>query len=111
MNITQGDNSFMAGAVDFTERPPGSPGTASAGAEAIGGVPGVAAVGATAAGAAVEGTVAGPAAAGAVDDGAAEGAVCCWAETGNASQAATSITAAARLARRDMIFILRPSGE
>ena len=114
MNITQGDNSFMAGAAADAVS-----GFADAGAMAAGDAVGAAgavaveAAGAGAAGAVVDDAAgAGLAGAGRAMDGAgAAGGVCVWAETGDASQAAASIKAAARLAWKDMIFILRPSSE
>ena len=94
MNITQGDSSFMAGAIRGRV---GLRGTGVADAAAGSG-----------------GRGRGwrwPAEPCAVDWAGAAGGVCVWAETGDASQAAASIKAAARLAWKDMIFILRPSSE
>jgi hypothetical protein len=113
MNITQGDNSFIAGAI-----PDAASGFAAA--TAADGVVGDEIAGAVTAGAAGDaGDVAEGAAAGAGLAGvggaiccvAPEGGLCVWAETGDASQAAASIAAAARLALEVMVFILRPSSE
>ena len=54
---------------------------------------------------------AGPTGAGWAADCAGADGVCVWAKTGDASQAAASIKAAARLALEVMVFILRPSSE
>ena len=111
MNITQGDNSFIPGAVDFGARPPASSdagATAGASVEAAPGA-GVETTGAAAIGAA--GAIALGCDAAAGRGAAAGGWVCCWAKTGAASQLAVSTTAATRLAWSDVIFILRPSSE
>jgi hypothetical protein len=110
MNITQGDNSFIAGAI-----PDAASGFAAA--TAADGVVGDEIAGAVTAGAAgdvAEGAAAGAGLAGvggAICCVAPEGGLCVWAETGDASQAAASIAAAARLALEVMVFILRPSSE
>ncbi|GLR86042.1 hypothetical protein GCM10007857_27530 [Bradyrhizobium iriomotense] len=103
MNITQGDSSFITGitgAVDFCAR------LASADAASDAGAAGAAvAAGATGDGAAVAAAgVAGWDAAGGV-------AVCCCAETGTARAITAIITVAAKLARKGVVFILRPSSE
>ncbi|MBP1066117.1 hypothetical protein ACVIW3_007488 [Bradyrhizobium diazoefficiens] len=114
MNITQGDNSFMAGAVADAASGFAVAGAMAAGdAVAAAGAVAVEAAGAGTAGAGVDGAAGtGLIGAGrAVDCAGAAGGVCVWAETGDASQAAASIKTAARLAWKDMIFILRPSSE
>jgi hypothetical protein len=102
MNIDQGDSSFISGAVVDLAEVASAAGTADAAID--GDATGAGDDDATGAEA---GFAAGCAAAG----GDACGAICCCAATGCANHRAANVTAAARLARRKIDFILRPRCE